>query len=304
MTQGNISLRSLSDFWTEDKEILCAADSRYMPFSSLNIPSDLDRKIIQTLFSRLVMQPAGHFSTDKSSIENLLNTLRHDIERAWSEEMTELPRISLLSPPRYRREFRSFSLELYSFLGIDSSMVEEDIHVPSVALFPHNGVLLISEAYITKAELNDMSIITMLSWKPNVLEYYITQALSSALYAQIRGDWKDSKNTQATLSQGHAEYILPALINRTITSLAGKKYPQLALSVVHEKVTQMYNDCNALQQYQLIDALLRAGKTPAQIAMVSNIQVNQGKIVLSFSGDEIGKYTQREYFDHGKLFLN
>src|SRR3989338_2063731 len=302
MSEVRIRLRTMSDFWAEDKDLL----QRHCPFLELGYSSPIPT---QDDVAALALAYVGSHSDDSAdssltprSLEKTITPLAQEIGVLWGERLHELPSVTILSSDDYRVEFNRLNAELCAHLGIDTDDAEP-ICPPSVALFPHQGRLLVSDRSRLPVRSGDPYTILDTPWKQKHLEYCVAEALAISLYAQLRGDWKDPASISLNPLSSSSHYIPLALLSRTTEVLARTSHPDWALEVVHDHVVNFYCHTDAFPVYRYVDMYLRSfGKSFAQLAMVCDFTFDpqKGELGVVFMPKHPFHEMRVRYFKEGR----
>ncbi len=303
MSEKRLRLRTLSDFWTDDKALLIASGAPFEPAWESSVPTQSDLEAIAKAYIASHSDDSPDFVLTQNALQEVVARLSQEVSSLWQDRLTEIPQVSILSSADYQLEFNKLSKEMCDHLGIEVDDAQEPLCPPSVSLFPHEGRLLVSDVCSLPARSDNTYVVSHTPWKRNHLEYYLAQALATSLYAQIRGDWKNPDSISLNSLSCDSHYILSAMLLYGSETLARSSHPEWGLHAVYDKVFDFYANSDALPLYRFVDAYVRSvGKSLAQLAMISgfHFQPKEGSLEVLFTKKHPFHEMRVRYFKEGR----
>ena len=302
MAEGSLRLRSIRDYWNLDKALLRRSYGE-LPLHWDGVTPDVhDVSILATAAAdaSLHVSDTDHVAT-LSSVDALVEELVPQIETLWQAHLSDKPLVSVHPFSAYRALFHELQIDFAQHTGVEVASDSPDEIPPAIALFPHKGIIVVSDTLIATHSDGVVASVHLTPWKKELLELVLVQTFTTALYSQMRGDWKDGFSSASFCEHPSSQYILPALQLHTTEYLARSSYPEWAVQIVYRKIAEFYRDPAAMQVYKTLDVLSEQ-KSFAQLAMISGLDLDatNGRLAIRFKPDHPQAARHHAYFQQSQ----
>lgn len=280
-------MKTFEDMWRIDKKII----QTHLPDIPIDpnqaFPTNKDATAIIVKRQERWEAPLQPFVLNRNSLNEVVEELVPAIEKLWKASFTERPNIEILPPLDYGSRYNEFLNLQSEQTGIPTQLG----FTPSMGLLPSYGKIFVPQQFVArKAPPGDIDLLSTtyleisMPWDKDFFEATLCGILASALFRQLRHEWKDEY--LACLQQSDPQFQMwssrlnEALAQYTKESLAFDK-PSWQTHTLADQVMMIWSDRLKRASYLGVVSSTTV-YSPRQMAMPDILIADKNGVYIGF----------------------
>lgn len=306
----NGQVKSFAEIWLGDKKLLEGNPDIKINWDG-NVPAENDALGVLKARNEHWQMPTETITLNQTSLDKIIEILTSEVENSWQSKFHDKPKVEIVEPRRFLPRMNKLEREVNKQIGYGTLSTS----IPQMASYPSEGVILIPSKFVAKVpvtpkysriKLQDVKKFNTVEfpWHMKYLEYVLYEALSIALYGQLRGEWKSEYvAAMKTLGPDFSKAInsmSSAFNQKRLEVTSNNEHNEWKLYAVSNKILK-YLGYNPQMDFYIVADAVSQTRSIAQSAMIDIgiLLPNQNDTVL------VGIHSNHpNYIDKRRKFLN
>ncbi|HLD36999.1 MAG TPA: hypothetical protein VJA86_00205 [Candidatus Nanoarchaeia archaeon] len=311
------TIKSIEDLWKSDKELLKKQNHGIKIDWDASLPTDKEALDILVKQGENWQNPEKPIELNREFLRKTLAEIIPFLEDVWGEKYRKDFDFEIVSTEYFLQRINELEKKENALFGYGA----ESESPPTMGFFPIHARLVMPKNFLIRipkrfSQENESYLKFLTSsgnsfeviekpWDKAYFEQAFCSQLSSALFRQLRGEWKEDY-VKCMKSVGPDKEERIGRLNKVIAQysndqIALKNCNEWGLHVVGDKIRNIWADHRLREDYCAIDALCQTRRLE-RVALADDVFPQEKSIFVDFFLEHPSNLSKTEKFNYNKRY--